>query len=132
VLGRLVFACLLATTVPALAAPPIEIHASCAANVIADAQHLETLRSELARALAHVSQAHVIDASLVAFETRPTGNDIEVHVEVRALVSDSGQHAHWVTTARATAQGRANDRKRVERDAISAAARELGTVISTR
>lgn len=131
-LTRIAFVCLVATTVPAVAAPAIEIHASCATDVVADAQHIELLRSELSRALAQVSTAHVIDASITSFDTRTTGSDIEVHVEVRALVSDSGQHAHWATSARATARGSAKDRSRVQRDAIGAAARELGAVIAKR
>lgn len=131
-LGRLALVCLLATAAPALAGPAVEIHASCAANVVADAHHIEMLRSELARALAQTAKAHVIDVSIVAFEARAAGDDLDVHVEVRALVSDADQHAHWVTSAKATARGRANDRALLERDALTAAAREVGQAIARR
>ena len=131
-LGRLAFVCLVATAVPALAGPAVEIHASCAANVVADAEHLATLRRELAQSLAQVAKAHVIDASIVTLDAHATGNELQVQVEVRALVSDPDQHAHWVTTAKATARGGTNERTLLERDAISAAARQIGQTIARR
>jgi len=90
--------------------------------------HLRTLRDELTQALVGVAAAPgaAIDVSLTRVTVTPAGSQLEVRVELRALLSDEKGRLRWATTTRSTARGDTRDRELLLRDAVSSAARDLG------
>ena len=131
-LARIALVCLVVATAPVIAGPAIEIHASCAADVVSDPAHLKALKSELAQSLAGAAEARAVDISLVKLETTTASSEVIVRAEVRAVISDPKGKMQWMTTARSTARGAIKERGLVQRDAISAAARQVGQNIRQR
>lgn len=125
--ARLVTACLVLAVAIANASPAIEVHATCAAELASDPAHVRTLRGELAQALARISASasYTLDVSLVRLGVTTVGSELEVRAEVRAMLSDARGKIRWTSTSRTAARGPARDRIRLQRDAVSAAAREL-------
>ena len=113
------------------AAAGVAIHASCTTELARDPVHVRTLRDEVTRALAstRVTTRYTLDVSLVRLASTTLGRDVEVQVEVRALLSDEQGRARWNTTSRATARGHARDRAMIQRDAMSAAARDIAKLV---
>jgi hypothetical protein len=132
VLARIALVCLVVATAPVIAGPAIEIHASCAADIATDPTHIRTLKSELAQALAGATEAHAVDITLVKLDTTASANELVVRAEVRAFVSDPKGRIKWATTAHATARGPAKERTLIQRDAVGAAARNVGKIIQGR
>ena len=131
-LARIALVCLVVATAPVIAGPAIEIHASCAADLATDPTHVRTLKSELAQALAGATEAHAVDITLVRLDTTASANELVVRAEVRAFVSDPKGRIKWAATANATARGPAKERALIQRDAIGAAARNVGKIIQGR
>lgn len=111
----------------------IKIHASCTTELAGDPAHVRTLRDEVARALAsaRVTTRYTLDVSLVRLASTTLGRDVEVRAEVRALLSDAQGRARWQTTSRATARGSARDRALLQRDAVTAVARDVAKLVLT-
>jgi len=126
-LARLVTACLVLVAAIANAAPVIEVHATCAADLASDPTHLRTLRGELAQGLTRISATtnYTLDVSLVRLGIATVGRELEVRAEVRAMLSDARGKIRWSSTSRSAARGPAADRIRLQRDAVGAAARDL-------
>ena len=131
-LARLALLCLVVASAPVAAGTAVEIHASCAANVASDPGHVKALKSELAQSLAGATEARAVDVSIVKLETTTEAKDVIVKVEVRAVISDPKGKMEWMTSARSTARGAEKERALVQRDAISAAARQVGKNIRQR
>jgi hypothetical protein len=112
----------------------IEIHATCAVAVVRDPAHARTLRAELTRALAGVATpaGTTLDVSIVRFNEITANGEVEVRTEARALLSDARGVVKWTSSSRATARGSVRDRTVVQRDAITAVAQQLATLIATR
>ena len=125
--ARLVTASLVLAVAIANAAPAIEVHATCAAELSSEPAHLRTLRGELAQGLARTSppSAYTLDASLVRLGISTVGRELEVSAEVRAMLSDASGKIRWSSTSRSAARGPAADRIRLQHDAVTAAARDL-------
>jgi hypothetical protein len=115
------------------AAAGVKIHATCTTELAGDPAHVRTLRDEVARALASagVTKRYTLDVSLVRLASTTSGRDVEVRAEVRALLSDEHGRARWQTTSRATARGSTRDRAAIQRDAVSAAARDVAKLVRT-
>jgi hypothetical protein len=109
----------------------VAIHATCATDLAGDPAHVRTLREEVARALAstRVPTRYTLDVSLVRLASTTSGRNVEVRAEVRALLSDEHGRARWQTTSRATARGPARDRVAIQRDAVTAAARDVAKLV---
>ncbi|HEX5062842.1 MAG TPA: hypothetical protein VFV99_25890 [Kofleriaceae bacterium] len=124
---RLVTASLVFAIAIADAAPVIEVRATCAAELASEPAHLRTLRGELAQALARTTAtaSYTLDVSLVRLGVATVGRELEVRAEVRAMLSDAHGKIRWSSTSRSAARGPAADRIRLQRDAVSAAARDL-------
>ena len=131
-LARIALVCLVVATAPVTAGPAVEIHASCAADVASAPEHIKALKSELAQVLAGATEARAVDISLVKLETTTESKDVIVRAEVRAVISDSKGKMQWMTSARSTARGADKERMLVQRDAIGAAARQVGQNIKIR
>jgi hypothetical protein len=129
-LAALAVAAALATT----AYSGIDIHATSAADATRDPAHVRTLRSEVARALegARAQPGHTLDVSLVRLATKVTPTSVEVSAELRAVFSDPHGVILWSSSARAVARGTPRERALVERDAIGAAAQQLGRLVRSR
>jgi hypothetical protein len=127
VLGRVVLTCLVLTCATARAQPQVRIHATCAAELARDPAHVRALRGELARALGglRTTSGHTLDVSLVEVASTRAGRTLEVRAELRAMLSDARGHVRWASTSRATVRGSARDRAVLERDAVTAAARDV-------
>lgn len=125
--------CLVLAAASASAARSGALRVTCAAAVARDAAHERWLRAEMTRALADlpVAAGHTIDLSLVRLDAKRASKDLEVRVEMRALLSDDDGRIRVQTTTRATTRGAARDRTLLERDAIGAAADDLQTVLAT-
>ena len=130
-LKRLGLICLILAAPITPATAGVEIHATCATELARDPVHVRTLREEVARALAstRVPSRYTLDVSLVRLSGTTVGNQVEVRAEVRALLSDAQGRARWQTTSRATARGSARDRALLQRDAVTAAAKQLATSV---
>ena len=130
-LSRLALACLLVALPVEHASAGVKVHATCASELASDPVHVRTLRDEVSRALAStpVTPRYTLDISLVKLGAKLSGRQVEVHAEVRALLSDEHGRARWQTTSRATVRGPARDRASIERDAIGAAAREIASSV---
>jgi hypothetical protein len=133
VVRRLVTAWLVFVTSIATASAGVEIRATCALELARDPVHVRTLRSEVVRALgsAPVTARYTLDVSLVRLTATIVDRQLEVRAEVRALLSDASG-IRWHTTARATARGNVRDRALLQRDAITAAARDLAKAVRRR
>jgi hypothetical protein len=131
VLTRLVVICGLLASSVTPASAGVAIHASCAADLARDPVHVRTLREEVARALAstRVTTRYTLDVSLVRLASTTTGRNIEVRAEVRALLSDEHGRARWQTTSRAVARGSARQQADLQRDAVTAAARDVAKLV---
>lgn len=108
-------------------AQPI-VHAS--AVVALAPEHLRTLETALTTELGNLPTT--LDVSLTKLDVTPIGGDLEVKVELRALVSDDKGRVVWSSTANATARGSARERTQLHRDAITAAAQALGKRVRSR
>jgi hypothetical protein len=108
-------------------AQPI-VHASAVAALAPE--HLRTLETALTRELGNIPTT--LDVSLTKLDVTPIGGDLEVKVELRALVSDEKGRVVWSSTANATARGSARERTQLHRDAITAAAQALGKRVRSR
>jgi hypothetical protein len=98
------------------------VHASA---VIALApEHMRALEAAVTSALGEVPTT--LDVSLTKLEVTPIGSELEVKVELRALISDETGRVVWSSTSHATARGPARERTQLHRDAITAAAEALG------
>ena len=106
-------------------AKPI-VHASTAAALAPE--HLRTLQAAMASALGELptTSATTLDVSLTKLEVTANGAELEVAVELRALVSDKQGKILWSSTVHATARGSSRERTQLHRDAITAAAQALG------
>lgn len=125
---RTIAVCLvLVAATTSFASHPVEVHASCTAELARDPSHLRTLRGELARALAGISAttSYTLDVSLVRLGSTAVGTEIEVRAEIRALLSDARGKVHWTSTSNSLARGRVGDRARLQRDAVASAAHDL-------
>jgi hypothetical protein len=109
----------------------VEIHATCAAELASGAPHVRTLRVEVARALAgsRVPSRYTLDVSLVRLASTTIGGQLEVRAEVRALLSDEHGRARWQSTSHATARGAARQQALLQRDAVTAAARDVAKLV---
>jgi hypothetical protein len=112
----------------------IEIHTTCAAEVVRDPAHARTLSAELDRALAGVSTpaGTTLDVSIVRFSETTVHGEVEVRTEARAFLSDKRGRVKWASSSRATASGSVKDRSLVQRDAITAVAQQLARLIAKR
>lgn len=108
-------------------AQPI-VHASAVAALAPE--HLRTLETALANALGDIPTT--LDVSLTKLDVTPIGSELEVKVELRALVSDDTGRIVWSSTSKATARGSARERTQLHRDAITAAAQDLGKRVRSR
>lgn len=108
-------------------AQPI-VHAT--AVVALEPEQLRTLEAALARALGDLPST--VDVSLTKLEVTPVGGDVEVKVELRALVSDEAGRIVWSSIAHASARGSARERVALHRDAITAAAEALARRVRSR
>jgi len=108
-------------------AQPI-VHASAVAALAPE--HLRTLETALTKELGNIPTT--LDVSLTRLDVTPIGGDLEVKVELRALVSDEKGRVVWSSTANATARGTARERAQLHRDAITAAAQALGKRVRSR
>lgn len=126
--------CLVLAAASVPAAQNGAVRVTCAAAVARDAAHERWLRAEVTKALADLPLAagHTIDLSLVRLDAKRASSELEVRVEIRALLSDEDGRIHVQTTTRAMARGAARDRTLLERDAIGAAAEHLETVLATK
>jgi hypothetical protein len=127
VLRRLVIATLLFAGEGAAFAQPLEVHATCAANLPRDPAHLRTLREELARALRDVgpSRRYTLDVSLVQLRTKTIGRELEVHLELRAILSDEHRRVLSMSSSSATARGSLKDKELVQREAFASASERV-------
>ena len=133
-LKRLALTCLLVVAPTEVASAGVAVHASCATELAGDPVHVRTLRDEVSRALAGtpVTPRYTLDVSLVKLGTKLSGRQIEVHAEVRALLSDEHGRARWQTTSRASVRGPARDRAAIQRDAVIAAAQQVASSVRAR
>jgi hypothetical protein len=124
---RFILAALLLTGESAAIAQPLEVRATSAAAVPRDPAHLRTLREELARALRDVepSRRFTLDVSLVYLRTKTIGRQLEVHLEVRAILSDENRRMLSISSAAATARGPLKDTSLVHREAFASAANRV-------
>jgi hypothetical protein len=134
VVRRLLAALAVAAALTTPAWSDIEIHASSAADATRDPAHVRTLRGEVARALAgaRAQPGHTLDVSIVRLDTRVTAASVEVSAELRAVFADPRGVILWSSSTRALARGTPRDRALLERDAISAAAQQLGRLVRAR
>jgi hypothetical protein len=133
VFRRLVIAALLFAGESAAFAQPLEVHTTCAAAVARDPAHLRTLREELARALRDVgpSRRYTLDVSLVQLRTKTVGREIEVTLELRAILSDDNRRMLSMSSSSATARGPMKDKDKVLRDAFAAASERVARRVLT-
>jgi hypothetical protein len=98
------------------------VHASA---VIALApEHMRALEAAVTSALGEVPTT--VDVSLTKLDVTQHGGELEVKVELRALVTDESGRVVWSSCARAAARGPARERMQLHRDAITGAAEALG------
>ena len=81
------------------------------------------------RLVESLSERLISDVSLVRLASTTSGRHVEVRAEVRALLSDAQGRARWHTISRATARGAARDRVMIQRDAVTAAARDVAKLV---
>jgi hypothetical protein len=133
VLGRLALIAVIALGSSANASPGVQVHATCATELSREAVHVRTLREEVGRALAStpVAARYTLDVSLVKLSSATVGRELEVRVEVQALLWDEHGRARVHSKSRAVARGSQRDRALLQRDAVSAAARDLAKAVRT-
>jgi hypothetical protein len=131
VLARLALIPLIALAPVTDASAGVQVHATCATELSRDVVHVRTLREEVGRALAStpVAARYTLDVSLVALSSATVGRELEVRVELRALLSDDRGRARWQTTSRAIARGAHRQRALLEKEALGAAARDLAKTV---
>jgi hypothetical protein len=131
---RSILAALLVAAIGSSASAGVEIHTTCAAEVVRDPAHLRTLSAELTRALAGVStpSGTTLDVSIVHFSETAANGEVEVRTEARALLSDARGRVQWSSSSRATARGAMKERALIQRDAITAVAQQLAKLIVAR
>jgi hypothetical protein len=131
VLTRLGFIAVLLLALPGHATAGVKIMPTCASELACDPSLVRTLRDEVARALGstRVTTRYTLDVSLVRLASTTSGRHVEVRAEVRALLSDAQGRARWHTISRATARGATRDRVMIQRDAVTAAARDVAKLV---
>lgn len=108
-------------------AQPI-VHASAIATLAPE--HLRTLQAALAKALGDLPST--FDVSLTKLVVTPIGRELEVAVELEAVISDEHGRILWSSKTYAAARGVARERAQLHRDAITAAAQALGERVRSR
>jgi len=136
VLRCLLIAALLVPSLPAAASQRIAINATCAAAIADDTIHVTTLRDAIAQALVTlgtVPAGYSIDASLVRLDVvAKRDGELEVRVEIRAVLSDQRGRMRSISVAQSLARGRERDRALLQRDAITESARQVAKRLAAR
>ena len=134
-LARVTLALVVAAAVPAAAAQPLAINATCAAAVASGGDHARTLRVAFARTIEtqpqRIPAGYTIDISLVRLDASQASNgELQIRAEVRAALSDEHGVVRSVSSATSTARGSQRESALLQRDAITESARELAKRLS--